>query len=302
LRGLIAAAGIAGALAFAGAPAFAQSNCAALCTVQCVKPISIPDRWDDATGIPGYMGGLVGGKLTPNWRNNGRWDSEALVGDVNGNGLYDPGDAYEDRNGNGIYDSELYDPATTGYRPAVDLGLELTLKGSFSSSAFPGQYQVVDFPPVNRGTPLTGGEPYAENWNGCAGAVGPGDRCQLEPGSLSGPTNQLMRDVIARDPGAYWDPNTQSVEGSLFAQSPRIVFIPVHDPRIPITSANLVVRVTRIVAFFMEQMEGSGEVRGRFLRAIGSGDACVGGGDGFVVECPTPAHATSWGRVKDLYR
>jgi hypothetical protein len=62
--------------------------------------------------------------------------------------------------------------------------------------------------------------------------------------------------------------------------------------------------VTKVVAFFMEQMEGNAEVRGKFLRVTMPGAVC---GDaahaaGFVVACPTPASVTSWGRIKDTYR
>ena len=124
-------AALAGALALLGAaaPVLAQgqTGCVALCAVSCIKPISIPDRWDDTTPIAGYQGGIVNGKRLPNWRLNGLWDSETITNDVNSNRLYDPGDSFEDQNGNGVYDAELYDPLTTGYDPGGDLGLEITL-------------------------------------------------------------------------------------------------------------------------------------------------------------------------------
>ena len=40
-----------------------------------------------------------------------------------------------------------------------------------------------------------------------------------------------MRDLIAQDPNAEWDPITQSVINSAFSISPRIVLIPMYDPR-----------------------------------------------------------------------
>ena len=46
-------------------PVAAQSACADLCRVACVKPISIADRWDDVTGVPGYRGE----PNRPDWRN-----------------------------------------------------------------------------------------------------------------------------------------------------------------------------------------------------------------------------------------
>ena len=299
----------AGALVF-GAPVFAQAPCPALCEVSCLRPITIPDRWDDVTAIPGYTGGTIGGKRLPNWRNNSRWDSERLLNDTNHNGLYDPGDAYSDDNQNGIYDAEAFDPAGTGYNPgpsalspAGDLGMELTLHVGSTIPSAPGEYAPVDFPAVNKGTPVTGGDAYRDVWASCSSdLIGPGDRCQLEPGSNQGPTNQAMRDLIAQDPDAYFDSNSQTIQGSAFTQSPRVILLSAHDPRVPINSGNTTVVVTRVLAFFMEQMVGYGEVQGRLVRAVATGTSCASGRDGFVVECPTSARAVTWGRMKGLYR
>jgi hypothetical protein len=292
------------------APALAlaqnQPGCAALCAVSCAKPISIPDRWDDVTPIPGYTGAL---SKQPNWRNNGRYDSESFV-DTNANALWDPGESYTDGNANGAYDREAFDPATTGYNagpslfaPGGDVGSVFTLTPTSATAPSPGQYFAIDYPPSNRGVPIAGGDEYRNNWASCAaGLVGAGDLCQIEPFSLVGPTNQAMRDVIAQDPDAYWDPVTASVQGSAFSRSPRIIFFPIHDPRIPFTSSTSRLLITKVAAFFMEQMTGNAMVQGRFMRALGTGESCAVPGDGFVVECPTPARGTSWGRVKDHYR
>jgi hypothetical protein len=293
------------ALLGAAAPVFAQGQpgCVALCAVSCIKPISIPDRWDDTTPIAGYAGEIVNGKRMPNWRLNNAWNSERVINDVNANGLYDPGDSYEDLNGNGMYDAEAYDPLTIGYNTGSDLGLEITFRGSIATSPSAGRYYPIALPAVNRGTPIPDSDVYRANWSSCGSdLLGAGDRCALLTGSMTGPTNTAMREVIATDPDAYWDPATSTVKGSQFAQSPRIIFLPVHDPRVPVFTGGPRLQVTKIVAFFMEQMEGNAEVRGRFLRAIGTGETCPAAGDGFVVECPTPAQPTSWGRVKNLYR
>jgi hypothetical protein len=74
---------------------------------------------------------------------------------------------------------------------------------------------------------------------------------------------------------------TQSVQGSKFEISPRIVLVPIHDPRIPIDSGHQQpIQVTKIAAFFMEQMDGNAEVRGRFLKVRNPGEPCVAGGGG----------------------
>ena len=268
--------------------AVAAAACGATCGVQCVKPWAIPDRWDDRTAIAGY----TGGNKRPNWQNNNAWDSEDLTNDVNGNGLYDPGDSYTDGNANGQYDAENYNSLLTGYipdpypgnylSPSGDLGLELTLKANNGSNPAPGQYQAIDLPPVNRGTPITGADEYRENIANCNPAtVWPGDWLQPETGNMVGPTNQGMRDLIAQDPNAYWDDITQSVQGSVFPISPRIVLIPIFDPRIPLNPGRQSdVQVVKVAAFFMEQMEGNAEVRGKFLKVRQPGEPCVAGGGG----------------------
>lgn len=314
---LSAAAGIAGALAIlAAAPVFAQvpPGCSELCAVSCIKPISIPDRWDDVTPIAGYDGSVP---KRPNWRNNGKFDQEPFT-DANSNGVYDSGETFSDQNGNGVFDAEAYDPLNTGYiadanpsnplAPGGDAGLVLTLHlGSPGNAPAPGQYLTIDLPAINRGAPVAGSEPYRENFAQCnPSLVGPGDACQTEPGGLSGATNFAFHDLIAQDPDAYWDPVSKSVAGSAFGPdaSPRILRFPIHDPRVALASGMTGLVVTKVVAFFMEAIAGSAAVQGRLMRASGEGEICSGGNSnaGFIVACATPATPTSWGRVKDIYR
>jgi hypothetical protein len=250
------------------------------------------------------MGEVVGTRRRPDWRNNQAWNHENFA-NANGNRLYDPGESYVDDNGNGAYDEEAYDPATTGYTPGADLGLELTLHPSGGSTTFgPGQYYSVSFPPVNKGTPIQSYDGYREAWAYCESIpIEPGDILQLFAGGTIGPTNQAMRDQIARDPNASWDDATQQVVDSDFGLSPRVWFVPAQDPRIPITSGSNVVVVRKVLAFFAERMVGSAEVRGRLLRVQAPGESCGGGsGGGFVVECPVPTVPVSWGRMKAAYR
>lgn len=267
--------------------ATATARCGGTCSVSCVKPWSIPDRWDDVTGIPGYMGGP--GKKKVDWRNNNHWNHETFT-DANDNGIYDVGESYVDDNTNGRYDEEAYHPSLTGYgpdpvpgnflSPSGDLGLELVLHaGTPADAPEPGQYWSVDLPPVNKGTPVPGGDEYRENIARCNPAsIEKGDWLQTEPGLMVGPTNQGMRDLIAQDPDAEWDDATQSVINSAFAVSPRIVLIPIHDPRIPINNGRTdLLQVTKVAAFFMERMTGPAEVRGRFLKVRAPGAPCVDG-------------------------
>ena len=259
----------------AGVSATATARCGATCSVSCVKPWSIPDRWDDITGIPGYMGEKIGKKKNVDWRNNLHWNAEGFT-DTDESGMWEPGESFVDVNKNGRYDQENYHPSLTGYGPDPvpgnflspdgDLGLELVLhpvQGG-SSTPEPGQYYSVDLPPVNKGTPIPGADEYRRNIAECNDAViEKGDWLQLDPGGMVGPTNQGMSDLIRSDPDAEWDSATQSVINSDFAISPRIVLIPIHDPRIPIKSGRNIIQVTKVAAFFMEQMTGPAEVRAR---------------------------------------
>lgn len=261
--------------------AVACARCYSVCSVPCLKPWSIPDRWDDLTLMAGH----------PTWRGNGLWDREDYV-DANQNRHYDLGESFTDSNGNGVYDQEYFDPIVTGYNadpttPANilngnlgDVGLVLVLKANKGSRPAPGQYFPIDFPPVNKGDPISGASQYRANIAGCntvnGVGVDPGDELVLEPGNMIGPTNQGMRDLIALDPEAHWDPTTRSVVGSSFTISPRVVFLPVHDPRVPIVSGRRSVIVSKVVAFFIEEMVGNGEVRGRFLKTPGPGEPCEG--------------------------
>ena len=287
------------------APPFALAQtdaCVALCRIPCVKPISTADRWDDVTGIPGYMGDAAGTRYI-DWRNNQHWDREDFF-DANGNFLYDPGETYVDGNGNGVYDAELYDPSLTGYIAPSDVGLEIVLHASDPSQVpSSGQYLSLAFPPVNKGTPIMSSDAYRFGWANCeTSLIEPGDLFQLFAGGMVGPTNQAMRDLIALDPNASWDDATRQVVGSDFGLSPRVWFVPAHDPRIPLGPSGRVV-VRKVLAFFAEQMVGPAEVRGRLLRVQAPGESCGGGSaGGFVVECPVPAPPASWGRVKAAYR
>ncbi len=114
----------------------------------CVKPWAIPDRWDDATGVPGYRGD-GGGRRPIDWRNNQHWDGEAFV-DANDSRIWDAGETFIAGNGNGSYDAEPYHPSLTGYvaysvpgnflSPNGDIGLELILHPAGAGDApEPGQ-------------------------------------------------------------------------------------------------------------------------------------------------------------------
>jgi Flp pilus assembly protein TadG len=196
------------------------------------------------------------------WAIPDRW------GDVNANGALDPG--------------ETYDPVTTGYNAPGDIGLSVVLKtGSPQSALAPGQFYPVDLPPLDCTCgiePQPGGDEYRDNIANCNPyPVAPGDRLQTENGNMVGPTKQGMQAMIDRDPEAYWDTNTNSVEGSVYGVSPRIALVPFFDPTSPPGTGKDWVRVVKLAAFFLESVGPGSEVHGRYVGMMVQGQPCTGG-------------------------
>ncbi|MDH3216697.1 MAG: pilus assembly protein TadG-related protein [Candidatus Krumholzibacteria bacterium] len=205
-----------------------------VCSSQCLRPWSIPDRWDDADT----------------------------------NGVYDAG--------------EFYDPVTTGYVAPADVGTPIVLKvGNPQQAISSGVFFPVNFPPLDNDqgiSPLTGGSWY-ETWiTECEPyPVEPGDRLQIEPGNMVGPTMHGMEELLALDPYAEWDPATKSITNSAYGLSPRIGLVPFFDPTQPPESGRNWVTVTKVGAFFIESVGPGSQVNARFIQVTSPGLACTGG-------------------------
>jgi hypothetical protein len=281
------------ALAFAGSvPERFGDGCLPVCETGCLKPFAIPDRWDDVTAVAGH----------DDWRNNGRYDAERLTGDVNGNTIYDPGDGYDDANGNGQYDGEGYNPLLTGYipdpypgnwlAPNGDYGLQLVLKAGAPGQATTNQAFAIDLPVINRGTPQTGASAYRAALENCLHQEAwPGDWLQVETGNMSGPTIAGVLAIIAKDPAARFDPATKTIVGSNAPDgfSPRLIIVPLTDPRIRVKSGRMQLQANKLTAFFLEEVDDQGTVRGRFLKVRNLGRPCTCCGDiraNWLMNCP----------------
>lgn len=190
-------------------------------------------------------------------------------------------DRWGDSNGNNRYDAgEPYDPIGTGYQAPGDVGTNIVLKvGNPSQAIAPGQFFPVDLPSLdcNCGvTPQTGGADYRWNIANCnTYVVDVGDRLQVEPGNMVGPTKAGVQELVDRDPGAYWDGQNQTVAGSAYGKSPRIILVAFFDPTSPPTSGRNWVRVTKVGAFFIEGVQPNGDVTGRFIKATVDGEKCA---------------------------
>jgi hypothetical protein len=243
----------------------------------CVKPWAIADLWDDETLLPGY----------PTWRNNEQWDGEEFE-DLNGNRIWDEGESFEDLNGNGVYDSEYYDRDLSqdnlaGYIPELPpdghIGMELKLKvASKNDRASSSYFNPVVLPwPDDDDMPARGAARYEQSIVECNPTmVAAGDELFLEsePGRMVGPTNHGAKTIIQQDPTAYWNDQTNMVDhhsgGGALGESPRIIMVPVYDPRMwpgsgRLTGENSVV-ITKIAAFFLDDLKQD-VVIGRVSRA-----------------------------------
>ena len=289
------------ALAIVARPGFAgprslsaidERDCPPVCVSECVKPIVVPDRWDDVNLVPGHE----------DWVGNQRFDSEPFQ-DVNENHLYDPGELFTDSNGNATHDEEAYHPTLTGYVPFAvpgnvlapegDFGRLITLRPSQESRVVSSHYFAATYPPTNKGTPRRGARAFREALEFCVPGerTEKGDWLELEPGSMAGVTYDALRAMYARDPDAHWDPVAGAVVGSRFdeAHQQRTVLLSLNDPRLGPGPGRALVQVTKVAAFFIESTLASGEVAGRLVRVRAPGLPCgchCTSDEAFLRHCP----------------
>lgn len=205
----------------------------------CVAPLSVPDKftWND--------------KCDP--------DSK-----LRNNGALDPSSA-----------CEMASVQLVGYS-AADFGTQVVLKfGDPTDTVVPGWFNPIDLPPVGQGSPEAGASVYRERLADAGFclrdfgtySVGPGSKIQVEPGNMVGPTRQGIKDLIAGDSAATWDPakGVVNAAGEQNPHSPRIVRIPLYDPRLPITSGRNYLTVVKVASFFVESVDNKDNVRGRYI-------------------------------------
>lgn len=185
-------------------------------------------------------------------------------------------DRWVDVNANGQFDNGIdqYGPVTTGYNSPGDNGLQVTLKvGSPQAAISSGFFYAVDFPPLNRGTPVTGGDTYRDSISTCSpqSFVSVGDQLQVEPGNMVGPTKQGVQALIDLDPTAFWDTGCGCVNSPLGADSPRLIRIAFFDPRFAVVPGRTYVTVIKVGGFFIEGVQPKGDVLGRYTQVSSQG-------------------------------
>jgi hypothetical protein len=145
----------------------------------------------------------------------------------------------------------------------------------------PGHFFALDFG--------SGGHTYGEMIKGSCpddSFVSVGDEIPLEPGNMVGPTYQGvtsdMDSLVNQDPTSHWNYDKKLPESDLYhdntwMNSPRVVRIPIYDPRIAISNGKDSMVVAAFAGFWVEKCEkdgNQGTVYGRFIpmSALGETD------------------------------
>ncbi len=96
----------------------------------------------------------------------------------------------------------------------------------------------------------------------------------VEPGNMVGPTFQGVRQLIALDPGAYWDEGSSAVVSQYGMDSPRVVTVGLFDPGEISSPGRQYLKFNNFARIFIEeQADPRDPVTGRFLyyvRGVGS--------------------------------
>jgi len=193
----------------------------------CVKPFMIPDRWIDNTGQPDNFDYVDNkGNLIPN---------------------------------HDVYNGDKTSPDYTGYKPDRDKGTMLVLRAGTGNNISPTMYFSWKMPSQ------IGGDYYRDNISGCNTTVIPlaGDYYMTqEPGDMSGPTNQGIDDLIAKDPNAVWNDTCKCVKNSAFGGvSPRVTPIPLYDPVYyavgKANGRNADFKLANVLGFFIDHRDGN---------------------------------------------
>jgi hypothetical protein len=91
---------------------------------------------------------------------------------------------------------------------------------------------------------------------------------------------------VGQDSNAYWDTSCNCVKGSAFPVSPRIRIVPLYDPGVyqlgrQTGKSGPQLQVVNYLGFFIESINGGGQVIGRITpilgKFVGSGGPPTGG-------------------------
>jgi Flp pilus assembly protein TadG len=232
--------------------ATATAEAAAANSMTCVKPFTIPDKWTENQNPPWDTGDSFS-------RYKKQGGSVVLVANPD---VYVP-----------QYTGSAPNPGYTGYNQESNRGVQLVLRAATATNIEPSFYFSLAM------TGDTGGDDYSWNIANCNRTIyNWNDPLVQEPGNKVGPTIQGITELIARDPGAYWDTSSNGVKNSAFPErkSPRIFPIPLYDPDYydegKATGRVASLRTANWIGYFVERIEGSSEIYGRIIPIAGIRD------------------------------
>jgi Flp pilus assembly protein TadG len=260
-------------------------------TVQCLKPVALPDMWDNNnnTADPGH-----GRNPTP------------VLEDQNGNGVWD----YVDANGNGFLDAgemepwkfndgDVYDPPTTGY--GTDFRDSYGTGNTSKTDDYGRQILLQTFDPLDAQV-----ESYFRTWGENDNTLGTdsmaaairGERCTSgtigteyrQGNGAKVPLGTAWEYLINQDPTAHWDDATNTVArsqpypNSWLDDSPRVVTVGLYSPEQASAPQDNPITFTNFAKLWVDQRPcvGSGAcknpITARFLGYVqgGTGGAVAG--------------------------
>jgi Flp pilus assembly protein TadG len=160
----------------------------------------------------------------------------------------------------------------TGFDPVADKGVQMVLKPNNQNKIAPSMYNPWDLPGS------VGGNDFSNNIAGCnPNRVPLGLTMTPENGNMVGPTQQGTQGLVATDPHAYWDTTCNCVKGSEYSTSPRIRVVPLYDPSVYASGQQTgksgpQLQVVNYLGFFIEDVNGSGNITGRITPITGKFD------------------------------
>lgn len=218
--------------------ASATAEAAPANAMTCVKPFTIPDRWEEVGDPP--------------------WTTDSTFQRYDAHGRLEK-------------DPDVYvkpgQPGYRGYNMTSDVGSLLMIRAGTGNNIEPSMYWSWKMPGEDIGADF-----YRDNIANCnQTVVGMGFEMTQEPGNMMGPTMEGIDLLIAKDPDAYWDSTTNSVK-SEFNPSPRVFPIPLYDPdafqKGKQEGRNATLIMSNWIGFFLEGRSGN-NVYGRITPILG---------------------------------
>jgi hypothetical protein len=272
-----------------GVRATATAQVATGDTVDCLKPWAVVDRWDEyGTGHP-----------EPNYPN-----PDPDFGPMSTYDKYSTGTGNSPPQENDLYVPPSTTDPGTGFSLPKDEGYQYAIKvGDGSTTVSSGWFRAIRLPRLDgcasgancysnnitscNGLPAT----YADPATVCPADIGIADEAywaskgcyRVETGNMVGPTAQGISDLIARDPGASYDPVNKKIVGSAFSpatKSPRVVPVGIMNVDMFFAQnpngSNPVVRLVNIFGFFIEGMGDVSKTTGAITCCSNGGKSVIG--------------------------